>query len=363
MPPACSSEAISYDMKTFLRIALFIALFCLSALSLLLLLPFLREGASWQDLPLFVATVLAALGLAAVWWLAVGRSIRMALVGWIVLLPPVAAHGFAAVSLVAANVRAAHLESAVRVENYREEPIMWPGFDGPLGIRITLELVHPPHFEALVLPPEIRMGPDLALPRTALESSLSGGRGYFSHPEGGSAGPGLSLLRTVLFQRVYENAAAVNDYYRWSAAARLAKSGRTALTYHLLPGMVDFLPDRGRICLDSRSPGIPACAPGQSPETGCSSRTDRQDDYPAYYSGSDLSALWLAAGSWNMVADLSDHLTAAMRRHSDLQGRPARWTAIQRRLEPRGLADAGYRLCPAGRDSHTRFRTCYCRPG
>lgn len=78
--------------------------------------------------------------------------------------------------------------------------------------------------------------------------------------------------------------------------------------------------------------------------------------------GNDLTALWMAAGSADMVVvDLGALLTATLRDQGSLQGDPKGWTAIQRRLEPAGLAAAGYRLCPPGEDSHTAFRTCYCR--
>ena len=77
--------------------------------------------------------------------------------------------------------------------------------------------------------------------------------------------------------------------------------------------------------------------------------------------GSDLSALWLASGASDLTVDLSAQLTAALRTKSTLQSKPAEWTAMHRRLEPAGLTKAGYELCPPGEESHTRFRTCYCR--
>ena len=64
-----------------------------------------------------------------------------------------------------------------------------------------------------------------------------------------------------------------------------------------------------------------------------------------------------------MTADLGPILTEILRAHSRLQGDPDAWTALQKRLEPAGLRDAGYRLCPPGEESHTAFRTCFCRDG
>jgi hypothetical protein len=65
-----------------------------------------------------------------------------------------------------------------------------------------------------------------------------------------------------------------------------------------------------------------------------------------------------------MVADFSAQLTETLRRESRLQDNPGAWQALQKRLEPENLLARGYGLCPPGDDSHTAFRTCYCRtPG
>jgi hypothetical protein len=69
----------------------------------------------------------------------------------------------------------------------------------------------------------------------------------------------------------------------------------------------------------------------------------------------------MAAGAYDMTADLSDPFTETLRKHAALQSNPADWRAIQKRLEPDGLAKAGYGLCPAGKDSHTNYRICYCK--
>lgn len=145
-------------MMTILRIVFFIALLCLSALGLILLLPFAKEGSSFGDLPIFAGVVGAALTLAVLWWLAVGRSIGKALIGWTVLVLPLVAHGGMAGALLFAHLEGPRLANEIHIESYREAPLIWPGFDGPVGLRITLELTHPRGADALILPPEIRMG-------------------------------------------------------------------------------------------------------------------------------------------------------------------------------------------------------------
>lgn len=348
-------------MTTAFRIAFFVVLLCLSVLGLFLLLPFGKEGASFGDLPIFAGVVGAVLVLAVLWWLAVGRSIGKALIGWAVLALPLLAHGGMAGALLFARFEGARLANETRIESYRESPLAWPGFDGPVGLRIRLELTHPRGVDALILPPEIRMGPELEIPRHRLSASRTSGSGYFKDSYLDRPVGDLALLKTVLFQRVFENPAAEMPFHKWNAAVRFDPSGRTVLTYHLLPGTIDYLPDPNRICLNSRSRGIPVCAGDEKPESGCASPNRRRGTDPVYADGRDLSALWMAAGGYDLVADLSRPLTARLRAQSILQSDPAAWTAMQRRLEPTGLSEAGYRLCAGGAESHTFFRTCYCR--
>lgn len=350
-------------MKTFLRVLLLVVIIGASALGLVALFPFMKEGSSWSDMPVFVGVIGAALLLGLVWWLAVGRSWRKALVGWGILALPLIAHGLTVMALISARYEGQRLETTVRIENYRETPIVWPGFEGPVGLELSFDLRHAAGQTALILPPEIRMGPKLDIPRDLLSASRTSGSGYLKNYYLKEPAGDLTLLKTVLFQRVFENPKPEKPYYKWTAAVRFAKSDRTALTYFLLPGTVDLLPDQGRICLNSRSYGIAVCAKDQKPDSGCASPNQQRDTEPVYFKGDDLSANWMAAGASDMTADLSGQITATLRRHSALQSNPADWRAIQKRLEPAGLAAAGYRTCPAGKDSHTGFRVCYCKDG
>lgn len=350
-------------MKAAYRIVLLIVIVAVSAIGVFALLPFAKEGTSWEDLPVFGAAIGILLFLAFLWWLAAGRSVRRSLVGWAILLLPLIAHTRIAASLVQARFEGERLAKAVRIENYREAPILWPGFDGPVGLRVSFELHHPAGIRALIQAPEIRMGPALVIPRDRLSASLTGGSGYLKNAYLEKPAGELTLLKPVLFQRVFENPAASRPIYKWDSAVNFSPSTKTEVSYFLLPGAIDYLPDRRRICLSSRSYGIDVCARGRDPGTGCVSPDTRLTTDPVYSSGEDLSALWMAAGAHDMIVDLSGPLTATLRSHSSLQAHPADWQAMQKRLEPAGLTKAGYRLCPPGRDSHSAFRTCYCRPG
>lgn len=342
---------------------LFLIILCASAFALFAALPFVKEGSSWGDWPIFAGVLGAALFFGLVWWLAVGKSFKAALLGWAVLLVPLIVHGSMVASLVHARFEGQRLAKTVQIVDYKERSILWPGFDGPVGLEVRLELRHADGIDATILPPEIRMGPKLDVPNDKLSASLTSGSGYLKNTYLEEPAGDLTLLKTVLFQRVFENAAAINPNYKWTAASRFANSGRTFLTYFLLPGTVDYLPNLNRVCLNSRSYGISECSGDRKPETGCVQAHSRRKSEPVYSQGHDLSGIWMAAGAFDMTADISKQLTTKMRQRSRLQARPEDWRILQKRLEPLGLAKAGYGLCPAGKDSHTRFRTCYCKSG
>lgn len=347
-------------MAGILRTALLLAIIAFSALGVLALLPFAKEGASWGDLPIFAGVAGVAAALALLWWLAVGRRFGRAAIGWTILLVPLVAHSAFLALLANARLEGRRLAESARIERYREQFITWPGFDGPVGLQISLDLHHAAGIDALLLSPELHFGPAPEIPHDQVSASLTGGSGYLRNDYLPRPLGDFTLLKPVLFQRVFESTK-TDPNYAWDPSFRLDPAGSTELTYFLLPGTIDYLPDRTRVCLNSRSHGIPVCMEGQKPEAGCAPPGyPPPAGSPIYAQGQDLSALWVAAGAHDMIADLSTPLTTALRQYSGLQSHPEMWTAIQRRLEPDGLTAAGYRLCPAGDDSHTAFRTCFC---
>ena len=347
-------------MKTLFLVVLLVVLLCASALGLLVALPFVKEGSSWGAMPVFASVAAAALLLAFVWWFAVGQSLRKALIGWTILFVPLLVHGSIIVSMIIARFEGEHLSKTIQIDNFRERSIVWPGFDGPIGLEVSLELHHQNAISAMILAPEVRMGPELDIARDKLSASLTNGSGYLKNSYLKKPVGDLTLLKPVLFQKVFENLSAEDPNYKWTSSVRFRRSNRTVVKYFFLPGTVDYLPNRNRICLNSQSYGVASCSKGQKPDTGCASSNYKRVTNPIYFEGNDLSALWVAAGAHDMIIDMSKQLTATLRKHSSLQANPDDWTSIQKRLEPQGLAKAGYRLCPPGEDSHTTFRTCYC---
>ncbi len=348
-------------MKTLGLVLSYVVLVAVSAVGLVFLFPMMKEGTSLSELPILLAGMGLFVLLGALWWLARGRSLRKAAVAWMILAVPCLAYVALAGSLVTAYFGGLRLAKDVAIEDFSEAPIHWPGFDGPVGLTIQFELVHPGGISALILPPEIRMGPAIEVPRDVLSVSHTSGSGYFKDGYlDAPVGP-LTLLKTALFQRIYVNDQAEQEYQSWTSAYEFEPGGRTRLTFHLHPGTIDFLESPSRLCLANDTFGHRPCAEGQDPKDGCTSPNRRIEADPLYTAGGDLSALWMAAGGSDLAADLSPVLTEVLRARSRLQGDPEAWTAMQKRLEPAGLMSAGYRLCPPGQTSHTAFRTCYCR--
>ena len=87
------------------------------------------------------------------------------------------------------------------IENFRETPILWDGFDGPIGLTIELDLVHPAGLEGFVFTPQVRMAPAYDIAADDLQSSRTFSGGYFKDWHIGEDVGDLVLLKPVLFQR------------------------------------------------------------------------------------------------------------------------------------------------------------------
>ena len=349
-------------MKLFGRIILASVIVLMAAAGLVAMFPGMKEGLSQEELPFYIFGIMLAVALGALWWRAVGRSVAKAIPIWLILALPGLLAAQQTVSLVAGWVNGVRLERGVTIESYAEAPITWPGFDGPVGMTLRFDLVHPAGTDGRIMPPELRMGPALDIPRGALSATRTSGSGYFKDFFLDQTVAELTLLKTVLFQRLHVHPQAQQEYQQWVSSSTFDSGERISLIFHLYPGIVDYLVSEARVCLTKQTPGVPHCRDDQTAATAaCLEPGRRTPALPVDHHGTDLSALWSAAIPGAMTADLSPLLTTTLRAESRLQGGPRTWTAIQRRLAPAGLADAGYVPCAPGEDSHTSFRICYCR--
>jgi hypothetical protein len=301
---------------TFVR-ALACTLVCLASVAaLLFLLPSLKEGSDIEDLPrlLAVVAVLAVLGLAFSWLCR--RTPVLLVIGLAFLGPALAAYALLSGRLVVNEIRGRTLASRMRIVRLQESSIAWPGFGGPVGLRIEIELESGFGMPGNLFPPQILMaGP-----------TSPSGREYFT---------GLFLD----FERGYLARPILQDVGSPIATDPAAEgSGPVRLVYDLYPGIVHRVKAPGLVCL-SDTAGTRALI---------------------YSDGRELGASWLFVSRGGVSVDMSRALTLALRRGSAFQGRPDEWKALLRRLEPESLTVAGFTPCGSA-SPFAATEACYCR--
>ncbi len=315
-------------------------------------LPFLKEGYAWAEIPFVAAGGVGLLAVALAWWWGSGKRLAWAIPGWIVLAPPALAALAVSWQFAMAQLDGAQATREGRILGYDETPLAWPGFDGPVGLRVRIRIALPEGIDGHFRSPQLYMGPAIAVPRNELLSIARPGDGYLDGRYIDTGEPELMLLKEVLFDQTAG---------RRGRPARTIAEGTTTLDFDLYPGVIDLLNAPTWICLGAATPSLPRCAEDQKPQEGCLRKGYRRPAAPVANSGTKLSALWPAVGPNGLRIDLSRQLTATLRSASTLQGDPDAWQVMQRRMTPEGLTKAGYGLCPPGRHSHNGFRVCYCR--
>lgn len=299
-----------------LRIALLLLVVCAGALASLFLLPWLKEGHDIEELPLFASVSAALLVLGIAWWAVNRRSpgVLFAL-GALALGLPWLAYAGLCLRLVWNEWQGRRLARSVRVVAIRETEIRWPGLDGPVGVRLELELEQAIGRRGFATSPRILMGAD---PRPDRRDYYFGA---FDHG-----------VDDFLERPIAELPS--------SDAGPFAEPGRTTIAYELFPGTLQRRDGTAACLVD------PRLRPGR-----------RAPEPPA---GSDLGAAWFFVAEGGPYVDLSAPLTEALRRGSRLQGDPKAWSAMMRRVERNVLEGAGYTRCPPARPG--QFEACYCPP-
>lgn len=279
--------------------------------------PWLKEGYDREELPLFASVAAGLLAIAVFWWLLNRRHHRgLAAVGLALVAVPLLIYAALSARALVNDWRGRHLTRTIRIASLRETDIHWPAVEGPVGVRMEIEVEHAVGLEGNLFAPKILMGPD---PRPTYRDDFFGplDRGVDS------------FLTAPVFELGQPPPRDV-----------LARPGRVRLAYDLFPSTLD------------RRMG----------EAVCLSATVMQSGFAGLASepGSHLGAVWFFAAPGGIYVDLSGPLTDALRRLSALEGRPAPWRAMMRRLEPDALRAAGYRACepPPPRGG----LSCYCPP-
>jgi hypothetical protein len=278
------------------RIAGLLLVAVLSAGALLFLLPGLKEGFDASDLPMLGTGAAGLLVAAAVWLRLSGGAIRV--LGMLVLAGPLCAYLFVPAKLLLNVWKGRHLAARTRITEFRATPIEWPGFDGPIGLRLEVGVDRPDGLAGNLFPPKIGAG---GAPLT--------GEGYFRY------------YQPHLGEPPFPPRAAPYTF-------------PPRLVYDLYPSSVQRVDAPRMLCLAS-------------------------GDRRAIESRGLLSASWLFAGRSGVRVDLSPHLTAELSRHAGQIPDAAALGAMFRRTEPAALAGAGYRACAP--PAPAMGEACYCR--
>ena len=293
-----------------LRILLLLIVVLIAAAALFALLPWVKEGYDLADLPHFIGMAAGLAIVAGLWW-RVGRGgVRIA--GLVALALPLFVYTDLSLRLAFNFWYGRRLESQTHISSLQATPIAWPGFEGPVGVRIEMELAHPTGLNVRLFPPKIAM--------TGLRELTA--KEYFSF---------LSVTQ--------HDSLAVPLFPIGREPPRdVLRDSPTHLIYELYPATMYDMENSQRICLWKDFAEA------------------KLDTNPTY-----LAASWYFITEGGANVDLSGQLSERIRASDPFRNiTRAEWTAMLRRIEPAELVRAGYEKCPASNPQNTD-QSCYCR--
>jgi hypothetical protein len=320
--------------RSILFTIIFIALVAATLFGLLMLLVGGKEGAETIHL---ILGACISISLLVIWWSLskyfITRYQKVLSISGRVILSFVAfAYTTTSVPYVINYFKGPTLAKKIRIENFQETPIVWPGFDGPVGIRLDFDLLHP-KITGNLLQPTIWMGPQKKMQSDWVYSFDQ----YYLYD---GVYPGRNSNTQLRLSGVLFPVAP-------RGSGRLDGPIAPRRSYALFPTTVSLLENPSKLCLKVNSYSLPS--------------GDKKT--AIFHDGENLSSVWYIAGPANLRVDLSEHLTEKLRHRSFLQNNPEEWRKIHKRWEPDGLIQAGYQPCkllPKDLDRNSG-RQCYCR--
>jgi hypothetical protein len=253
-----------------LRVAALLVLAVVASGALLTALVWGKEGFGREDLPLCGAGLLVLGGAGGAWWLLCRRTPPAAHpvlfgAGIALLTLPGAVYAAFGARTVINTVRGEWLERRATISAYRETPLVWRGFPGPVGLRVELDLAIPAKLDGNLLPPRLALG----------------------GPEGFAARDYFSIRLSQLESRTLGRP--VFQRLDDPAPGPLANGGSVHLGYDLYPGYVQRVTEDVLVCLDTTAITRARASGSQ---------------------GRELGATWFFAGPSGLTVDLSTALTA-----------------------------------------------------
>jgi hypothetical protein len=294
----------------FIRIVLVLATLVFAAATLVFLLPSLKEGYGIEELPLFLGITAPLALLAWLWRQASPGALRATALAATAL--PLLAYAWLDAKIAFNVWYGWHLTRQTSITSFESTPILWPGFDGPVGLHVELDLAHPTISEGNLFTPKLAM--------TSRRSSTA--NEYFTLLS--------EYRRVVLMPPMFPLTEATprNVFQRRPAVH---------LSYDLYPSTVCRLDSPRMLCF-------------------WKSRPER----PMYADGEQLAASWFFVSSGGAYADISEALSERVRTSGLFSQGTKEWIDLVGRTEPAALTRAGYQL-RADSIKKDSSQDCYCR--
>jgi len=140
-------------MPIVFRIFLLLVTLVIAMAALLFLLPSLKEGFGIEELPQFLGMTAALLVVAWLWWRA--RHVTVRAIGLAIIALPLLLYTLLDAKVVFNVWYGWHLARESKITAFQSTPVIWAGFDGPVGVHLELDLEHPVVSEVNLFAPNI----------------------------------------------------------------------------------------------------------------------------------------------------------------------------------------------------------------
>lgn len=222
---------------------------------------------------------------------------------------------YTVVSGVAAT-RVALFAHQYQISNYKELPIIWPGFKGPVGVRIEFDLLHPVQLVGQVHRPRILIGENATQPSTLSEQAYR------------------DFCRTAVEQNTL---CLLTPVWPIREPMVLQDADSTAMVFELYPSNITHMESSERLCLRERQP------------------------YVMEYAWEQVGGFMQFAAK-DRVIDLNERFNTVLKQESKILLSPEKMQKLFIQLQEPDLLAAGYEACEIRTAIlYSKESMCYCR--